>query len=72
MHEFVITFVVRKGLGPDTSLKTICVGLDDVPEELSFEDIKQMAIADAEHQLRQLPDYQLYRENWTFHDIERV
>jgi hypothetical protein len=51
MRVFNVLFSIRKGLGPDWFDKNIPVGLDDLPEELSENEIRQMARAEAERYL---------------------
>ena len=49
---------VRKGLGPDWVDREVIVGLDDLPEDTSDEDIRLLVSSEAKRQLQdpQYPD----------------
>lgn len=64
-QEFVVNVLIYKGLSrTDSFPKTICVGLDDLPAELSENEIREYAVRDAEEQLRRTEDFPLYGKNW--------
>lgn len=69
MKEFNILFSIRKGLWPDRFDKNIPVGLDDLPDDLSEPEIRQMAINQAEKQLYNSEDYIVYGKNWVIKQI---
>ncbi len=46
MYIFVIHWDLRKGLGPEWVHKTTEIGLDDLPEEVTIEQAKEMAVSD--------------------------
>jgi hypothetical protein len=68
---FSVTFEIRKGLGPDTFLKTIGVMLDDIDPSTTDAELFQMAILEAEQNLYKSEDYHYYGKNWHFADIEQ-
>lgn len=68
--QYAVHFYIRKGLGPDRTMRTVFVGLDDLPDDVSYSDLRSMIIADAEEQLRGSEDYHLYGKNWEFSDFE--
>ena len=68
---FNVIFEIRKGLGPDTFLKTIAVGFDDLPPDTTDYELRQMAILEAESYLYKSEDYHLYRKNWKVAEVER-
>lgn len=69
MREFNVLFSIRRGLGPEWFDKSIAVGLDDLPGDLSEFDLRQMAIREAETQLYLSPDYKSYGKNWLVKEV---
>lgn len=69
MRTFEVLFSIRKGLGPESFDKTISIGLDDLPGELSENEIRDMAKAEAESFLYKSEDYYWYGKNWMFKEI---
>ena len=69
MRSFTVEFSMRRGRGPDTSIKNVFVGLDDLEPEMSEEAIREYAVAEAEAELRRSEDFPLYGVTWTFRAI---
>jgi hypothetical protein len=67
--NYVVHFSIRKGMGPEFMPRTVFVGLDDIPNEASDAEIKEMVIADAETQLMQTDDFPVYGKNWIYRDM---
>ena len=62
---------IRKGLGGDESfIKPVFVGLDDLPDELSDSEIKNLIGREVDSQLSRSDDYPLYGKNWEIVDYE--
>lgn len=55
---------IVKGLGPETLNKNFSVAYDDLPEEISEHEIKQMAKREVEGRLYNSIDYKDYGKNW--------
>lgn len=49
-YIFIIHWQLRKGLGPEWVNKTTDIGLDDLPEDVTLDEAKQMAISDFKHE----------------------
>lgn len=69
MREFNILFSIRKGLGPEWVDKVIAVGLDDLPFDLDEDQIKRIAIEEAEKGLYRSDDYNQYGKNWFVKEV---
>lgn len=69
MAEFNVEVLIRKGLGPDWIRKNFPVGFDDVPEDLTESDLRQMAIRDVESKLYNSEDYKDYGKNWKIIEV---
>lgn len=69
--NYAVHFLIRKGLGPAFVLRTVFVHLDDVPDDLSDWEIKDLVRGDAEEQLCRTADYPVYGKNWRYADMER-
>jgi hypothetical protein len=62
---------VRKGLsGEESFLKPVFVGLDDLPNELSEPEIKDLIAREVDSQMMRSEDFRLYGKNWEVVDIE--
>lgn len=59
---------IRKGFGPDYKIKNIPIGFDDLPDDTSNEEIKDMAKMEVDSLLRSSEDYPLYGKNWEIID----
>lgn len=70
--EFAVHFMIRKGMGPDSFKKTIFVALDDLEPDMTEQEIKDLAISQAEGELYKNDDYKVYGKNWTLVDFERT
>lgn len=68
-RSFNIEFSIRKGLGPDFFQKTISIGLDDLPADISEFEVKEMAKQEAERELYNSEDYPWYGKNWAVVNI---
>ena len=64
MYVFNVEVKIRKGLGPESVVKSFTQAYDDVPMEVPEDEVKKWAIADTEKQLYNSEDYQLYGKNW--------
>lgn len=62
--EIEVEVIIRKGLGPDHFRTCISVGLDDLPEETTRDEIKKMAKAEVDQKLMNTEDYPVYGHNW--------
>lgn len=69
MRVLNVEFTIRKGLGPDTFIKVITVGLDDLDPEISDTEVRSMAIWEAERELYRSEDYHLYGKNWILNEV---
>jgi hypothetical protein len=72
MREFAVTFGIRKGLGPDFVNKTLFVGLDDLPEDLTDSEVQSIAVNQAEERFYKSEDYHLYGKNWYLRHVEET
>ena len=72
MRSFAIEFEVRKGLGPETAIKTVFVGLDDLDPEATEDEIRALAVQDAEEQLSRSEDFRIYGKTWTLLEIHEA
>ena len=69
-REFAVIVLIYKGLSRTESFqKTIFVGLDDLPADMSDNEIKDYAVRDAEEQLRKSEDFPLYGKNWEIIEV---
>jgi hypothetical protein len=64
MRVFNVHFLIRKGLGPDYMPKVLNVALDDLPEDLTEWEIRDMAKNKAEEYLYNNEDFKHYGKNW--------
>lgn len=70
IRDFAVIVRIYKGLSRTESfLKTIFVGLDDIPSEMSENEVRDYATRDAEEQLRKSEDFPLYGENWEIVEV---
>lgn len=69
LRVFNVLFSIRKGLGPEWLDKYIVVAFDDLPEDTSEWDVRQMARNEAELRLYNSDDYPVYGKNWTFKEV---
>lgn len=69
MRTFEVLFSIRKGLGPDWFDKNISVGFDDLPNDLTKYELREMAKIEAESFLYKSEDYFLYGKNWVLKEI---
>jgi hypothetical protein len=68
MAQLVVEVQIRKGLGPEMMTKNFDVGFDDLPEETTWSEIKDMARREVESQLMRSEDFPVYGKNWTIVD----
>lgn len=71
-REYVVTFSVRKGLGPEYFDKSYTVGLDDIEPEMSETEIETWARYEAESHFYNGEDYMKYGKYWQFKNIQRI
>ena len=69
MYQFTVEVSIRKGLGPDWITKNFSQAYDDVPEEVTEEEVKSWAINDTEAELYRSEDYKLYGKNWIVQEV---
>jgi hypothetical protein len=69
--NYAVHFSIRKGLGPEFMPRTVFVGLDDIPQDVSDAEVKDMVLRDAESQLMNTEDYPVYGKNWIYRDMEQ-
>ncbi len=55
---------IRKGLGPEYVEKVFSQAYDDVPQEITWDELKKWAIEDTERYLFSTDDYPIYGKNW--------
>lgn len=72
MASFYVTVMIRKGLGPEFVTRNLEVGFDDLEEDVSDGQLRQMAIAEVDSMLRKSIDYPHYGKNWRITYIERL
>lgn len=69
MYVFNVEVELRKGLGPEWVTRSFAQAYDDVPDEVTEDEVKKWAVADTERQLYNSEDYQLYGKNWIIGEV---
>lgn len=72
LTELIVSVSIRKGLGPEWFTKNFSVGFDDLPEETTSYEVRQMAIREVEEKLYGSEDYPRYGKNWVIQDVESI
>lgn len=68
MRQLEVEVIIRKGLGPEYITKNFPYGFDDLPEDTTDFEIKEMAKYQVETYLRNTEDYRAYGKNWEIID----
>ena len=69
MYVFNVAVSIRKGCGPEWITKNFTQAYDDVPEDVTEDEVKKWAIADTEKLLYNSEDFPLYGKNWTVEGV---
>lgn len=71
--ERVATVRIYKGISrTESRTKSVFVGLDDLPEDISESEINDFVIADVNEQMTRTEDYAKYGKNWEIVDIHNA
>lgn len=73
MRVFAAGVDIYKGTARTERIhKRIEVAFDDLPPDITDEDLKEMVRADVNDQLTRTADFPLYGKNWTINYIEEI
>lgn len=72
MASFYVTVIIRKGLGPEFMTRNLEVGFDDLDDDISDSQLRQMVASEINTMFRRTDDFPLYGKNWRIVHIERL
>ena len=67
--QFQVEVEIRKGLSEEMITKTFPVSFDDLPNDTSDYEARQMAINEVNTMLYRSEDYRVYGKNWIVTEV---